>query len=253
MKQLIFLFLLAFSRLLFAGEPTQELDYFTKGNHAYQSGDQAEAVKQYELALQNGLHAAELYENLGNAYFKQNQFGKSILNYEKGLLLSPNSKTIRDNLDFVKNKISLSTPEEHDFFMLKTWIQIRSCCTPNVWAAILLLLSFLTATTLLLLFSKRYTFQSAKLKQWLYVVLPALVFAFLMAKNSADYTNNSQKAIVIAKNATLYTNPDPKTEVVETLSEGSKLIILDQIGDWTKAQLLTGEEGWLDSKSLDRI
>jgi tetratricopeptide (TPR) repeat protein len=253
MKQLIFLFLMAFSGFLYAGGPIQELDYLKKGNEAYQSGNYAEAIKQYESAFQNGQHATELYENLGNAYYKQNQFGKSILNYEKGLLLSPQSKTIRENLDFVKNKISLSTSEGQDFFLTKIWVQMRNCCSPNKWAAILLLFSFLTVIAVFLIFNKKYTAFQPKIKQSLYVLLPLLLFSFLLAKNSADYNNNSHKAIIIAKNVTLFTDPDPKTEAIETLSEGSKIILLDQIGAWTKAQLLTGEEGWLESGAFERI
>jgi tetratricopeptide (TPR) repeat protein len=247
MKKLIFLLLMAFSRFLYAGEPTQELDFFTKGNQAYQSGNYAEAINLYELAFQNGQHAAELYENLGNAYFKQNQFGKSILNYEKGLLLSPNSKSIHENLDFVKNKMNLSSAQEQGFFLTKRWIQLCNFCSPNTWAILLLLISFLTTAAFALLLNKKYNAQYAIIKKSFYVLLPLLLLSFFAAQYSANYLNNSQQAIIIAKNTTLFTDPDPKTEAIEMLSEGSKIILIDQIGAWTKAQLLTGEEGWLES------
>ena len=41
-----------------------------------------------------GIHAPELYFNLGNAYYKQNAIGPSILNYEKSLLLDADNAQV---------------------------------------------------------------------------------------------------------------------------------------------------------------
>ena len=53
---------------------------------AYVRGDFAQAVELYEQLLTEG-ESAEVYYNLGNSYFKLDNMGKSILNYERALLL----------------------------------------------------------------------------------------------------------------------------------------------------------------------
>jgi tetratricopeptide (TPR) repeat protein len=253
MKHLFFLLLMAFSSLVHAGEPIQAQDYFNKGNQVYQSGNYQEAINQYETALQSGYHAAELYENLGHAYSKQNQVGKAILNYEKGLLMQPKSATIQENLDFLKNKIGIATNSNSDFLLLQWWTQIRDVLSPNIWSILTLLFAFVNFWLLHVILMKKDGNKPVKHVRYLYILLPLFLLILLIAKNSTEHANNCNAAIVIAKNTTLFTDPDPKTEAIDVLPEGSKIIILDQIGVWTKAQLLSGEEGWVESGVLERI
>jgi tetratricopeptide (TPR) repeat protein len=253
MKDLFFLFLMAFSSQVHAGEPTQAQDYFNKGNQAYQASNYSEATKQYEAALQSGYHAPELYENLGHAYSKQNQIGKAILNYEKGLLMQPKNSSIQENLDFLKNKIGITHNSNANFLLLQWWIQLRNFFSPNIWSILTLLFAFVNFWLLYVILMKKNDTRPVKHVRYLYILIPLFLLNFLIAKNSTEHTNNCNEAIVIAKNTTLYTDPDPKTEAIEALQEGSKIIILDQIGAWTKAQLLTDEEGWLESGAVERI
>src|SRR5690554_7793015 len=53
--------------------------------------------------LQNDEVSAELYYNLGNAYYRLNQIGPSIYYYEKALQLAPNDADIKNNLAFAEN------------------------------------------------------------------------------------------------------------------------------------------------------
>jgi tetratricopeptide (TPR) repeat protein len=41
-----------------------------KGNNAYAAGDFERAISNYNLILNSGFESAELYLNLGNAYYK---------------------------------------------------------------------------------------------------------------------------------------------------------------------------------------
>src|SRR4051812_23060816 len=58
-------------------------------NTAYSKGNYDKAITLYERILNNGLEAPELYFNLGNAYYKTNAVGLSILNYERAKKLKP--------------------------------------------------------------------------------------------------------------------------------------------------------------------
>ena len=52
-----------------------------QADSAYIEKEYAQACEIYESLLQKG-ESGEIYYNLGNAYFKQNQLGRAILNYE---------------------------------------------------------------------------------------------------------------------------------------------------------------------------
>ena len=56
---------------------------FTEANQAFQKGDFSLSTQKYEDILRGGIGSKELYFNLGNSYFRLNQTGKSILNYEQ--------------------------------------------------------------------------------------------------------------------------------------------------------------------------
>lgn len=75
---------------------------FNRATDAYNNGDYQKAIDYYSDILDNGEHSAELYFNLGNAFYKLNEIAPSIYNYEKALLLAPNDEEIQNNLSYAK-------------------------------------------------------------------------------------------------------------------------------------------------------
>ena len=73
-------------------------DLLQLAQQAYQAGEYEQAIQQYEILRQTGLNHPALYYNLGNAYFKQGEFGWAIVNYRKAQLLTPRDPQIAENL-----------------------------------------------------------------------------------------------------------------------------------------------------------
>ena len=63
----------------------------------YQKGNYQQAIRDYEEILKNG-ESAEIYFNLGNAYYRTDNITKAVLNYERARLLSPGDDDINFNL-----------------------------------------------------------------------------------------------------------------------------------------------------------
>ena len=72
-----------------------------QGDSAYINKEYDQAIEIYEALLQQG-ESGEVYYNLGNAYFKQDELGRAILNYERALLLQPGNADISANLDIAR-------------------------------------------------------------------------------------------------------------------------------------------------------
>ncbi len=81
-------------------------DLVEQANEAYIKGEYSYAIELYEEVIANQKEAAELYHNLGNAYFKETRLGPAILNYERALRLSPNDDNIRFNLEIARSRIA---------------------------------------------------------------------------------------------------------------------------------------------------
>ena len=70
---------------------------------AYSKGDFKKAITLYESLLKEG-ESAPLHYNLGNAYYKDGQNARAILNYEKSLLINPGNGDARFNLELARTK-----------------------------------------------------------------------------------------------------------------------------------------------------
>ena len=69
---------------------------------AYADGNYPAAAEQYEALIKNYGESAEVYYNLGNAYYKLGRIAPAILNYERALSMSPNDGDTRFNLEMAR-------------------------------------------------------------------------------------------------------------------------------------------------------
>ena len=99
MKKIVFFLLVQFVTLgAFAQEAT-----IKEAEVAYTKEDYGKAIELYEGLLKTHGESAEIYYNLGNAYYKENKIAPAILNYERALLLDPGDGDIRFNLQLARS------------------------------------------------------------------------------------------------------------------------------------------------------
>ena len=95
------------------------------------------------------------------------------------------------------------------------------------------------------------------LKKWgffggiVLIVLSAIPFGLAYSKSS--FENNSGQAIIMEKRTALRSGPDAESTRIIELHEGTKVELLDEIGDWNQVKLSDGEKGWLETKAIEEI
>src|SRR6266403_706357 len=77
---------------------------FTKANQEYAQGRFKEAIDQYEALARSGQWSANLFYDLGNAYFRTGDFGRAILNYERALALERHHPEAAANLQIARDE-----------------------------------------------------------------------------------------------------------------------------------------------------
>ena len=113
MKKIVFFLLVQFVTLgAFAQEAT-----IKEAEVAYTKEDYGKAIELYEGLLKTHGESAEIYYNLGNAYYKENKIAPAILNYERALLLDPGDGDIRFNLQLARQKSVDKIEPVGDFFL----------------------------------------------------------------------------------------------------------------------------------------
>lgn len=78
---------------------------FQQANQAYQNADYSQASELYEKLVKDNVSSAELFFNLANTYFRQNQLGRAIFNFKQALNLAPRDPDIRFNLNYAQNRV----------------------------------------------------------------------------------------------------------------------------------------------------
>src|SRR5712675_1418216 len=91
---------------------------FGKANQEYAQGHFKEAIAGYETLVRSGSLSANLFYNLGNAYFRTGDFGRAILNYERALALERYHPEAAANLQIARDEaraleIQQSWPERY--------------------------------------------------------------------------------------------------------------------------------------------
>ena len=111
--------LLAIGTLLIFGSnrSTQDNALMQTANTLYAQERYVEATQMYEQLAAEGLESSDLYFNLGNAYYMQSDFGRSILNYERAADIAPRDADIQANLATaraqVEGQIIGATPQDN--------------------------------------------------------------------------------------------------------------------------------------------
>ena len=224
-----------------------------EADSAYVRGEFQEAIKGYESLLKQGA-SAELYYNLGNAYYRTENITRAVLNYERALLLSPGDADIRFNLQIARSKtIDKIVPESEMFFV--TWYRsLVNLMSVDGWGRMALVsLALVIVLFLVYLFSARVWMQKVG-----FFGGGVLLFVFVLSNFFAWQQRQQllyrQGAIVMSPSVTVKSTPAQNGTDLFVLHEGTKVVITDgSMKDWREIRLADGKKGWIESKKIELI
>ena len=236
--------------LLFAENNTT---LFDQANSAYKKGQYDTAIAMYSGILRSGVESPEIYFNLANSYYKKKDIANAIFNYEHAHKLAPADDDINFNLQLaqtlVVDKINI-LPEV--FF--KKWIrEFSEFYSSNGWAwmSIITFISFLLMV-LVYLFSNVSWLK--KLGFWLGVF--AIFISITSFANSYNIKQSDEQhgsAIIMSASVTIKSSPDEDGTDLFVLHEGSKVWIIDHVGEWYKVKIADGNSGWIKKSEFEEI
>jgi len=218
---------------------------FDKANQEYAQGHFTEAISGYEALVRAGQWSANLFYDLGNAYFRTGDFGHAILNYERALALERHHPEATANLQIARD-------EAHALELQQSWperyLQFASVNQYCIAAAIAFWLA--AFAIVMLIFARR---RSATL-------IAALIFCLLVGAGAiyAVYTlergaNGSALAIVTGKDVQARLATADTANSVLALPPGSEVKILSTRGDWIYAALPNTLRGWIPAKNAEQV
>lgn len=223
---------------------------FNRATEAYNVGEYQNAIDSYLEILNSGEHSAELYYNLGNAYYKLNQIAPSIYYYEKALLLQPNDKEITNNLAYAQNMTLDAVDRMPETGLSKIYGNIIGSLSFDQWAYVAVVFMILFVLLYIAFYYFRYStrkriaFVSSIVS--LLIAIVGVVFAFLQY----DKFESDRPAIVFATESSVKSEPNKRSQEAFALHEGTKVNVLDELNDWKKIKIADGTTGWIPSEDI---
>ena len=218
---------------------------FAKANQEYAQGHFKQAIDGYEAFVHSGQWSANLFYDLGNAYFRAEDFGRAILNYERALTLDRHHPEATANLQIARDEaraleMEQSWPERYLRFAAVNQYSITTAIAFWVGAFCIVRLIFTrhrsTATIALAIFS----------------LLACATAAF--ATYGFEYGNKGRAlAIVTGEGVQARLATADTANTVLALPAGSEIKILSTRGDWVYAALPNNLRGWIPAKDAERV
>jgi tetratricopeptide (TPR) repeat protein len=218
---------------------------FAKANQDYAQNNFKEAISGFETLVRSGQWSANLFYNLGNAYFRAGDFGRAILNYERALALERHHPEATANLQIARD-------EARALEMQQSWperyLQIASVNQYVITAAVAFWMGLFCVVGLI--FARR---RSATVMALLTFSLLVFVVAIL-AIYELDYGSKGRAlAIVTGKDVQARLATADTANSVLALPPGSEVKILSSRGDWVYAALPNNLRGWIPAKDAEPV
>lgn len=249
MKKVLFFFLVqCFALSVFAQEAT-----IKEAEAAYTKEDYGKAIELYEGLLKSRGESAEIYYNLGNAYYKANKTASAILNYERALILDPGDGDIRFNLQMARQKTVDKIEPVDDFFLVKWFDSLQNMAAADSWAKVGIVCFILFIGCLILFFFSKWI-HLKKIGFYVGILLLILVvLSNIFAKHQKDEMVSRKGAIVFTPTVTVKGSPDASGTDLFVLHEGTKVSVKSKLGNWSEIEMEDGNVGWMPTKDLELI
>lgn len=220
-----------------------------EGIAAYEAQELDQAIKAFTNAEKEGNTSVELYYNLGTAYLAKNDLGNARLYLERAALHDPNNDAILNNLNIVKDKLKTTIIPLESFFLKQWWQACSQLMSPKSWAMVSLLFLFAA-----LFFVYHLWFKSRKFNNAYFITAFLTMGVLCVLLGYTRYSDMFAHDVAIVMQPTQMLNSASKnSELIQNLSEGVKLQVVEQFNEWSKIQTLALEEGWVLTADIKEL
>ena len=220
---------------------------------AYVAADYPAALSLYGEIAEAGYSSADLWYNMGNCHYKIGGVGGAVLSYERALKADPVHADAAFNLEIAKASVLDNIEPLPEFFLVTWWRRIVNGASADTWAVVSLIFAAVMAIMAILFRHLRKMGQ----RRWCFVlgcIAAALFLLTLMFSASArSVAASSSAAIVMEPSATVMSAPGDGGKAVFVLHEGTRVEILDSLGEWRRVSIADGRQGWLPEGYVEVI
>ncbi|MBP9998993.1 MAG: BatD family protein [Bacteroidales bacterium] len=237
-----------------AAENAQVDSLWNSAVASYTEGEWEQAFNAWNAINAMGLESPQLYYNMGNAEYKMGNVASAILYYERSLKLDPSDSNVEFNLTLARSQAKDKIEEIPEFFLKSFFRNIGWKLSSNVWAVVFILLFAVTLALLLVFLLSAST--AARKTSFICGIVScvlSLLCLFFSIWQRQDYFR-ADDAVVMSAVCSVKSAPGSgNSQDLFILHEGTKVKVLDEVGDWRNIELADGRQGWLKETDIEII
>lgn len=228
---------------------TTDYKPFYAGNMKYQEGAYALALEEYQKMISGGFEGGALYFNMANCYYKQGDYPRAVLYYEKARRFIPRDPDVISNLAVAASYTrAYAFPARKNFFMMCAEMVWRMWTVPElgVWVTLLnLLVCACLAARLYAPAARRWLMFFAVL-----CGIAAVLCGYYLYQRAAVL---DAEGVVVSESTPVYFEPMAGAAVHFTLYGGQKVLVHAAHQGWLKIERPDRSIGWISKKTLEMI
>ena len=245
-----YIFIFSFSlfiigiQLISANDLTPE-EVFTQASNEIDKTNYNEALELLNSLVTENHFAPEVFFQIGNANYRKNNIGESILGYKRALLLNPSFKEAGQNLSILKQ-----SNEFVDFE--KSRLQTLLCKIPLSYISLFLSLSLWVIGLGVL-----YGIINKKGKQRSIIISLLGALLFIISLFTSIQRDNFKAApnthVITSINSTLKSSPTDTASNVIQLNLGSNIRVISARNNWAYIEAPNDLRGWIRNKAITKL
>ena len=220
---------------------------------AYDSKNFKISIQHYQKLINEGYKSYQLYFNLGNSYYRNNELGKAIYYYELASKSNPADDDIKINLAIAASKTIDKVNSKENFFITAIKTNILLSFSTFTWS--IFTISFISLASILFFI---FINSNNILIKRISFIGTCFCFIFFTLSYFLGYTSLKSKsenkfAIITSKEIKILNEPTISGISKFNLHEGTKIRIVENKGEWILIKLDNGNEGWIKTTDVGII
>ena len=235
------------TRLLARGTPvassTSASEAMQTANGLYELGQFSQAAQAYQQLVGQGFADSALFYNLGNAYYKQGNYGRAILNYRRAQQLAPRDPDIEANLALARAQaVDQFEAVDEAGIVNQAGDAVQSWLTLNELAMVALA-AWILFVFLVILFGTARGRGTGGGNTW----RKGLQYALVVDRSLAE-------GVIVADTVEVTSGPGGQYVAEFTLHGGAEVSLVEMRGSWVRLALPGGElEGWVPANAVEPV
>jgi tetratricopeptide (TPR) repeat protein len=241
-----------------AAMPVEEAaaDAMRTANGLYESGQFGQAAQVYEQLVDQGYVDTALFYNLGNAYYKQGDPGRAIINYRRAQRFAPRDRDIQANLALARAQTVDRVEVVDDGGLLSQLGQaLQSWFVLDELAMAALIAWVLFMFLLILTGTARVGSRWRKGLQYSLAAMTVVLLVSVLALGSFLLIGSCEsEGVIVASVVDVTSGPGAQYATALSLHNGAEVRLLETRGSWVRLALPDRRlGGWVPERAVEAV